>query len=252
MSDAGAARARFPRGLVQPSGSLRFGTDALLLAAFAASYGNKTDKPFKLAELGTGCGACLLALALACPPAHGFGLERDPLLIEAAKQNSLRLGLDGQLDFFCIDIADLHLLSAYENKLDMVVANPPYSLPIDGRPSHFPIREKALRDESALLLFCKAAARLLKHHGRFCCIFKAEDLTRLCSALETANLGLRRILPVRPYAAKPSTRLLIEARKNAVARLCLDAPLTLHLPADEKGRPRWTHKALEFCPWLGT
>ena len=66
-----SARRLFPRGLEQPEGSLRFGADALLLAAFAArhveglsaSVKSRQQGGLTAAELGCGCGAALLGLA---------------------------------------------------------------------------------------------------------------------------------------------------------------------------------------------
>ncbi|MBQ3059494.1 MAG: methyltransferase domain-containing protein [Desulfovibrio sp.] len=245
------ARARFPRGLEQPAGALRFGADALLLAAFATGYCDRTSRSFTVAELGSGCGAALLALALSCPEVRGIGLEREEALTAAARRNARTLGLEGCLHFLCTDVADVHSWQRWENRMDMVMTNPPYGLPGQGRTSSSPLREKALRDGPALAVFCRAAARLLRHHGRFCCIFEAAGLTRMVMALEAARLGLRRILPLRPHGRSPATRLLLEARKNAAAQPVLEAPLTLHIPGPA-APARWTRRALAFCPWLHT
>ncbi|WP_291438526.1 N-6 DNA methylase [Desulfovibrio sp.] len=113
--DVMSARARFPAGLEQPEGSLRFGADALLLAAFVARHveakkhrhvADSSPVPFSglpsgpahvpVAELGSGCGAALLALALRCPQVAGLGLEREEPLVQAARRNADLLGLSGQ------------------------------------------------------------------------------------------------------------------------------------------------------------
>jgi len=250
VNDIQSAIQRFPRGLEQPSGTLRFGADALLLAAFAAHCANR-GKAFRFAELGSGCGAAALAVALLCPQAKGLGLEREPQLSAAARRNAAALGLTNRLDFLCMDVAALQAPVNGENSLDMVMANPPYGLPGHGRPARSPMRERALRDPGALSFFCRTAARLLRHHGRFCCVFEAEALTRLCVELHTAGLGLRRLLPVRPHSQSPATRLLVEARKGAASRVQIEAPLTLHLRTNTSGQPGWTRHALNFCPWLG-
>ena len=74
-----SARQLFPRGLEQPEGSLRFGADALLLAAFAARYVESLNASrqahLTAAELGCGCGAALLGLALRCAGITGLGLD---------------------------------------------------------------------------------------------------------------------------------------------------------------------------------
>ncbi len=256
-----AARAAFPRGLEQPGGALRFGLDALLLAAFAARHCEErrarlsTARPQSLAlsvaELGCGCGAALLGLALRCPEARGLGLEREETLLRAARRNARALGLERDLLFRAAELADP--LPEQDGTRDLVLANPPYGLPGQGRASPSAMRERALRDADALDVFCRAAARLLRHHGHFFCIFEARSLPRLCAALEEARLGLRRIIPVRPHRHSPATRLLAEARKDAAPELRLEAPLTLHRQRpDQTARtsPLWTTRALAFCPWL--
>ncbi|WP_154512064.1 tRNA1(Val) (adenine(37)-N6)-methyltransferase [Desulfovibrio porci] len=255
------ARAAFPRGLEQPGGSLRFGLDALLLAAFAARHceerrarlSRATPQALSLsvAELGCGCGAALLGLALRCPEARGLGLEREENLLEAARRNARELGLEQSLLFRAADLAVP--LPELDGTRDMVLANPPYGLPGQGRASPSLLRERALRDADALGVFCRAAARLLRHHGHFFCIFEARSLPRLCAAFEEARLGLRRIIPVRPHSHSPATRLLAQTRKGAAPEPRLEAPLTLH--RQQPGRaarttPLWTARALAFCPWL--
>ena len=92
---------------------------------------------------------------------------------------------------------------------------------------------------------------LLRHQGRFFCIYDARALPRLCTALDAAGLGLRRVLPVRARRSQPATRLLVEARKNAAHETVLEAPLTLHGGAAAcGGSPAWSKAALHFCPWL--
>ena len=294
------ARRRFPRGLEQPEGSLRFGADALLLAAFAARHlppkkngpgEYRADKygpnncgpdncglenrgpdaanpgPTLVAELGCGCGAALLGLAMLRPHICGLGLERENPLVLAAVSNAALLGLSKQLHFVDLDLADGAALSALCvpaqlsdtmepraasssrhkagmeqqrgivqpacNRLDAVLANPPYDR--GGRPSPRHMRERALRTTpgadchaSALDTFCRAAAALLRHQGRFFCIYDAQALPRLCVALNAVRLGVRRILPVQGHRDEPARRVLVEARKNAAHDTVLETPLILH------------------------
>ncbi len=294
------ARRRFPRGLEQPEGSLRFGADALLLAAFAARHlppkkngpgEYRADKygpnncgpdncglenrgpdaanpgPTLVAELGCGCGAALLGLAMLRPHICGLGLERENPLVLAAEGNAALLGLSKQLHFVDLDLADGAALSALCvpaqlsdamepravsssrhktgmeqqrgivqpacNRLDAVLANPPYDR--GGRPSPRHMRERALRTAtstdshiSALDAFCRAAATLLCHQGRFFCIYDAQALPRLCVALNAVRLGVRRILPVQGHRDEPARRVLVEARKNAAHDTVLETPLILH------------------------
>ncbi len=245
----------YPRGLVQPQGAYRFGLEALLLAAFAAwvlRERRSAKRECAVAELGSGCGAALLGVALRAPTAECLGLEREPALVAAARANAEALGLSGRVRFIDADVAAP--LPQEAARQDMVLANPPWGLEGSGRPSPSGMREQALRAETtpggdAFPIFCAAAARLLRHKGAFCCIVPASALTRICSALEGAGLGLRRVLPLRPHSGDAATRLLLLAQKGATAEPVLCSPLTLHGRGATSG-PSWTRAALSFCPWL--
>lgn len=245
----------YPRGLIQPEGAYRFGLEALLLATFAArilGQGRGAERECAVAELGSGCGAALLGVALRVPGARCLGLEREPVLVEAARANAGALGLSGRVRFTQADVAAR--LPQEAGPQDMVLANPPWGLPGTGRCSPSGLREGALRAEStpggdAFPIFCQAAARLLRHKGLFCCIVPAAALTRICAALEAARLGLRRILPLRPHTGDAAHRLLLLAQKGACAEPVLCSPLTLHGRGARSG-PSWTRVALSFCPWL--
>ena len=267
-----SARQLFPRGLEQPHGSLRFGADALLLAAFAArgveGMNKARRKQLTAADLGCCCGAALLALALRCETVTGLGLEREAPLVQAATANALHLGLADRLHFAQADLADKAFMAALPaasgyraGSLDLVLANPPYG--VEGRPSPSPLRERAMRGAQGkedrthvLTIFCRAAAALLRHQGYFFCIYDALALPLLSGVLDAAGFGLRGLLPVRTHTSKPALRVLVLARKNTAHQCAIEAPLTLHpgkhcKPPADTGSPRWSAQALRFCPWLG-
>lgn len=246
---------RFPRGLVQPEGAYRFGLEALLLAAFTVRtvrQRRRADGECAVAELGSGCGAALLGVALQLPRAACLGLECEAALVAAARANAEALGLSGRVRFFAADVAAARLPDT--GPQDVVLANPPWGLPGRGRRSPSALREGALRARDtpagdAFPIFCAAAHELLRHKGLFCCIAPASALTRICAALEGARLGLRRILPLRPHSGEAAHRLLLLAQKGACSEPELCPPLTLHRRAASPG-PSWTRAALAFCPWL--
>lgn len=253
-----AARAAFPRGLEQPPHAYRFGTDALLLAAWAAGRAGVAWRA--VAELGCGCGAALFGLrlhpALSRPPACLLGLEVEEHLCCAARHNAQRLGFDGCCSFVRGDLRDRTVLrSCGLRHFDAVLANPPFGTPGSGRASPHPLRERALRggapESAASLLtdFCLAARALSRHHGHFFCIFPAGDISRLLHALRTAGMGLRALLPVHAVAEAPALRLLVEARAGAADDCRLLPPLVLH-GAHRHGGPDWTEEARRFCPWI--
>lgn len=245
--DSARRRARFPRGLCQPAGCLRLGLDGLLLAAFAARFAQNAwpaQKRLSALDLGCGCGGSLLALALELPAICGLGLDCQPELVAAARQNAGNLGLADRLGFAVADLASG--LPADCSGMDLALANPPYGLCGCGRPSQATLREAALRQPDATLpSFCLAAASCLRRHGHFFCIFPASGLARLVLALAQTDLGLRELLPVQARPERPAGRLLIRAQKGAAHDCRLLPPLILH-----QG-PGWSRQALAFCPRLG-
>ena len=234
-----------PCGLIQPEGSFCFSADALLLAAFAFGEGAR-----RAADLGTGCGVVAFGLALRFPELVCVGIDKESALVEAARANARALGLDGRTDFLQGDVADTDLPARLGHKsCDLVTANPPYHIAGTGRRIPSPIRKKALEaPQSALGDFVRAAACLLRHHGRFACVFASARLADLFVALRSARLEPRRPRCVHPRPGTRAGLVLVEARKNAQPDLVIEAPLTLH--AGARGQS-FSPEALAFCPWLG-
>jgi release factor glutamine methyltransferase len=77
-------------------------------------------RPLRLADLGTGCGAIVLALLAELPNAFGIGTDVDSAALAVARDNAGRLGL-GRAQFVCCDMA-----AALRGPFDLIVSNPPY------------------------------------------------------------------------------------------------------------------------------
>lgn len=263
LTESRNARQHFPAGLLQPEGCARFGMDALLLAAFAA----RSLPPLSPAgcapvlELGCGVGAALLAVALLEENITALGVEQAPELTQAAEENIRRLGLAARLHVLrgtlpareCLRRCREWLAGQTSGKQGaaLILANPPYWTPREGRTSSHALVETARRDPDAVLdVFCLSAAALTRHKGYFCCIYDARRLPRLFEACTRHNLGIRRLLPVHPRKGRPAGRILLEARKGAAHDLHIEEALYLHPSTQGKGA-RWTPEALQFCPFLG-
>jgi release factor glutamine methyltransferase len=81
----------------------------------------KREGPLRIADLGTGSGAILLALLHELPLAIGIGTDRSFAAIETARENARRLGFDERAAFVACDFG-----AALGSSLDLVVSNPPY------------------------------------------------------------------------------------------------------------------------------
>jgi release factor glutamine methyltransferase len=76
--------------------------------------------PLRIADLGTGSGAILLALLSELPQARGRGIDIAAEALDVARVNARRLGLADRADFALGDFA------AAEGAFDLIVSNPPY------------------------------------------------------------------------------------------------------------------------------
>jgi len=75
----------------------------------------------RIADLGTGSGAILLALLSELPDACGFGTDISVAALRTASGNAGRLGLAGRAAFVACDYA-----AALSGPFDLIVSNPPY------------------------------------------------------------------------------------------------------------------------------
>jgi release factor glutamine methyltransferase len=74
----------------------------------------------RIADLGTGCGAILLALLSELPSAFGVGTDASTAALMVARENARRLGL-ARARFVACDMA-----AALRAPFDIIVSNPPY------------------------------------------------------------------------------------------------------------------------------
>ena len=242
-----AAQAAFPRGLTQPDGGFRFGSDALLLAAFAATLPGT-----RAADLGTGCGAAGLGWLLAAPDPAGtvLGLDKDPAMVAAAGQNAAMLGLADRFTAGCVDVRAIREADRPgPESCDLILCNPPYRDPASGRRPPGEARDTARFEVAGSLPdFAAAASYLLANKGMFACIHLAERLSHVTAALTACRLEIKRLWPLTSRAGAPARQILIEARKHGGPGLVLEPPLVLY---QGTGRDtRLTDAALAFCPFL--
>jgi release factor glutamine methyltransferase len=80
-----------------------------------------SDRALRIADLGTGSGAILLALLSELPGAHGIGTDISGEALQTAHNNAVDLGLADRADFIACDYA-----TALSGPFDLIVSNPPY------------------------------------------------------------------------------------------------------------------------------
>ncbi|MGD9837862.1 MAG: peptide chain release factor N(5)-glutamine methyltransferase [Afipia sp.] len=78
-------------------------------------------KPLRIADIGTGSGAILLALLSELPAATGIGTDISENALATARLNAQRLGLVDRTSFIQCSYA-----AALTGPFDLIVSNPPY------------------------------------------------------------------------------------------------------------------------------
>jgi release factor glutamine methyltransferase len=79
------------------------------------------DTALRIADLGTGSGALLLALLYELPMGRGIGTDRSREALRAASRNATALGLAARAAFVACDYG-----AAIAGPFDLIVSNPPY------------------------------------------------------------------------------------------------------------------------------
>jgi release factor glutamine methyltransferase len=79
------------------------------------------DRALRIADIGTGSGAILLALLRELPHAIGAGTDISLLALQTARRNAADLGLASRALFVACDYA-----AALSGPFDLIVSNPPY------------------------------------------------------------------------------------------------------------------------------
>lgn len=207
----------------------RFGTDAILLADFAAPARGET-----VCELGTGCGAIALRLCAEGTPAAVHGADIAPDAIALAQQGADAFVGTPVPTFAVADWTEPASI-APAGSFRRVVCNPPYFPPDSGGVSEDADTRRARHEQpDTLQNVCRAAAWLLQFGGRFCLCHRPERLAAVLAALTAQGLEPKRLRPVQQTADTPPWLFLLEARKGGKAGLVWEAPLLLK---DADGNP---------------
>jgi release factor glutamine methyltransferase len=92
--------------------------------------------PLRIADLGTGSGAILLALLSELPSAFGVGTDISVPALRTARDNARQLGFAARAAFVACDYA-----AALSGPFDLIVSNPPYI-----RSAHIAALDAEVRD----------------------------------------------------------------------------------------------------------
>jgi len=183
--------------------------DTETIVEFALEISRREDNvgpPRRIADIGTGSGAILLALLSEWCDATGIGTDISLTALHTAAHNAQRLGLASRATFIAGNYA-----AALSGPFDIIVSNPPYI-----RTSEIAALEREVRDYDPLL------------------------------ALDGGSDGLdayRAIIPQAVQVLAPGGALIVEAghdQSGSILQLMAAAGLTVSIPPklDLAGIPR--------------
>lgn len=190
--------------------SMRVGTDAVLLGAWANVQSIETREHAQVLDIGCGCGVISLMVSQRCPHAQVLGIDIDEPSIEEATQNALQSPFANRVRFRLADVRHLAVESAVGG-FDLILCNPPYytedTLPPDQRRS---LARNALHLSFEALI--DSVCRLMSEQGTFALIIpmQARD-TFVCEAL-SKGLHIHRECRVQTVTRKTPKRVMLELR----------------------------------------
>jgi release factor glutamine methyltransferase len=174
--------------------------------------GPRADRRWRIADIGTGSGAILLALLSELADAYGVGTDISEDALQTAHGNAVNLGLAGRAGFVACDFA-----AALSGPFDLIVSNPPYIRSAEIAALATEVRDhdpRAALDGGADGLdayraLIPQAARLLAPEGALV-VEAGQGQSGDIEGLMTAT-GL--ILPVPPKADLAGVRRAVAGRK---------------------------------------
>ena len=215
--------------ILQKEKGFRFGTDAVLLADFAA------PKPFeRVADLGAGGGILSILMADAEPTATIDAVEWQEDMCLMARRSVKGNGLTERVHVHHLDVRHAPRVLGYSGH-SMVICNPPYNprgtAPSSPDPAHSLARHEG---ESSVEDFVECAAKLLKNGGRAAFIYPAPRLFDLMCAMRANRLEPKRVRLILDKPGATPKLALLGAVKGAGSWLDWLPPLILR---DEEGTP---------------
>lgn len=187
------------------SAAHRFGTDAFLLADFAAPRHKDA-----VCDLCTGCGIVAAVMYERFQPKSTEAVEIDSEAHELLKMTIEKSGLRN-FKAVCGDLKDWRA----EKELDVITCNPPYKRDGAGIKSGTSAAVNARHE--VLCSFgdvCRAAAGSLKYGGRLCICNRPERLCDIMCDMRAAGIEPKRVRFVSKNPDCAPWLVLVEGRKG--------------------------------------
>ena len=209
--------------VIQRSDAFRFGTDAVLLSAFASP--RKHDR---LCDLGTGTGVIPLLLYGREPTITADAVEIQPDMADMASRSMALNGLREVIRVHAGDLRQIRSLLSHD-QYDLVTCNPPYGKAGGTLLNPAESRRLARHEETCRIGdVARAAAWLLRCGGRLCCVFPAARVLELTDAMRACRLEPKRLRLAHSRAEKQAHLCLLECMLEARPGLTVEPPLIIY------------------------
>ena len=224
--------------LISKTDGLTFGTDAYMLAAFI-----RPQASARAVELGAGTGIISLLLASRQRLSHITAFEVQADFADIAKRNVSLNSLEEKINIIEGDIRNA-TAEAIGKEADVVFTNPPYMRTDSGK-RNLSDRKYIARHEVCGDIgdFCAAARRLLRHGGRFYCVWRPDRLSELMSAMLDNGLEPKSAVFIHADENSEPSSVLIMATKGGASGMRIMPPLLLHPVGNEGGGRTLTERA---------
>ena len=212
---------------LQPRSGYRAGIDAVLLAAAVPAVGGE-----RVLEAGTGVGVVALCLASRVENLTVTGVEIQPHLCEAARDNAARNRLGHRVSVIqgdvCAGARGADATGLKPDTFDRVFANPPYFQAGKVRLPPDPARARShAADEQDLDRWMRFMVSMVRPSGTMTLIHTADALPRLLAACDNRFGGLH-VVPLHPRRGETANRVLLHGVKASRAPLKLLHSVALH------------------------
>lgn len=203
----------------------RFGTDAVLLADFAAPSATMT-----VCDLCTGCGIIPLYFCKNKIPKKIYGVELQREASELFERSIRENGLEDRVVSLNADLTDLEKLGEIipQNTLDMVTVNPPYYKENSGK-ERLSEAQRIARHEIACSLeqVIGAADYLLKFGGTLKMCHLPERLGEIFYLMIKCGIQPKKLTLVSNKTGEKPWLALVSGKKGAKAGLEVTEPLVM-------------------------
>ena len=209
--------------VIQRADAFRFGTDAVLLADFAA-----LRRHDRVCDLGTGTGIIPLLLYARENTISADAVEIQPDMADMAARSMAMNGLNEKIRVLPGDLRSIRTLLPHA-RYDLVTCNPPYGKAGGTLLNPDASKRLARHEESCAIedVAC-AAAWLLQNGGRLCCVFPAARMIELSDAMRKYRMAPKRIRMVHSRVEKAAHLCLMEGMLDARPGLIIEPPLVIY------------------------